>query len=46
MEIELASKMKNYFPPVAQQPSVGQGLYRGFTITLRHTTVGRIPLDE
>ena len=32
---------------MAQQPLVGQSpRYRGFTITLRHTTLGRTPLDE
>jgi hypothetical protein len=33
---------------VAQQPLVVQGgpHYRGFTITLRHTTLNRTPLDE
>jgi len=29
---------------MSQQPLVGQGLF--FTITLRHTTLGRAPLDE
>jgi len=35
-------------PPKAQQPPSGSGPshYRGFTITLRHTTLGRTPLDE
>jgi hypothetical protein len=37
-------------PPtvMAQQPLVGQGLLpiETFTNTLRHTTLGRIPLDE
>ena len=33
--------------PMAHQPSgPGSPHYRGFTITLRHTTVGRTPLDE
>jgi hypothetical protein len=33
---------------MAQEPPVGQGLphYRGFKITLRHTTLGRTHLDE
>jgi len=33
---------------MAREPPVGQGLphYQGFTITLRHTTVGWTPLDE
>ena len=33
---------------MAQQPPLGQGPphYRGFAITLRHTTIGRTPLDE
>jgi hypothetical protein len=33
---------------VAQQPLVDQSLLiiGGFTITLRHTTLGRTPLDE
>jgi len=33
---------------MAPQPLVGQGLFhfRGFTITLRHTTLGSTPLDE
>ena len=36
------------FIPIAQQPHIGPRTphYRGFTITLRHTTVGRTPLDE
>jgi hypothetical protein len=36
------------FFSMAQQPPVGPGPphYRGFTITLRHTTLGRAPLDE
>jgi len=29
METKLASQMKNYFPPMAQHPPVGQDLYRG-----------------
>jgi len=31
-----------------QQPSSGSGppLYRKFTITLRHTTLGRTPLEK
>ena len=33
---------------MAQQPPSGPGPphYRGLTVTLRHTTVGRFPLDE
>jgi len=33
---------------MALQTLLGLGLlhYRGFTITLRHTTLGRTPLDE
>jgi len=32
---------------IAQLPLVHQGSsYGGFTITIRHTTVGRTPLDE
>jgi len=34
---------------IAQQPLVGQGLpphYRGFSITLRHTPLGKTHLDE
>jgi hypothetical protein len=36
------------FFPIAQQPLRGLGLpqYRSFTITLRHTTLRRTPLDE
>jgi hypothetical protein len=30
------------YAPIGPQPPQ----YRGFTITLRHTTLGRIPLDE
>ena len=35
------------FLPKAQHPPSGSGPphYQGFTITLRHTTVGRTPLD-
>jgi hypothetical protein len=38
----------NIFFPMARQPLGGLGclIFRGFTITLRHTTVGRTPLDE
>jgi hypothetical protein len=34
--------------PVALRPLFGSwpSHYRGFTITLRHTTLGRTPLDE
>jgi hypothetical protein len=37
-----------YFLSMAQQPLVCQDLLiiEGFTITLRHTTLGRTPLDE
>jgi hypothetical protein len=40
--------MTKYFFSMAQQPPVGPGPhhYRGFTIILRHTTLGRTPLDE
>jgi len=33
---------------MTQQPLVGQGLlnYQSLTITFRHTTLGRTPLDE
>jgi len=31
---------------VAATPSGRRPPYRGFTITLRHTTLGRTPLDE
>ena len=34
------------FPPLTQEPPVDQGLYRGFTITLRHTTLCRTSLEE
>jgi hypothetical protein len=36
------------FLSMAQQPLGGLGrlIFRGFTITLRHTTVGRTPLEE
>jgi hypothetical protein len=35
------------FFPMAQQPSGPEPPhYRGFTITLRHATLGRTPLDE
>ena len=36
------------FFPMARQPLGGLGrlIFRGFTITLRHTTLGRAPLDE
>ena len=37
-----------FFPPMAPQPSSRSRPphYRGFTIILRHTTLGRTPLDE
>jgi hypothetical protein len=37
-----------FFFPMARQPLEGLGrlIFRGFTITLRHTTLGRTPLDE
>jgi hypothetical protein len=31
---------------MAQEPPLCHDLLFGFTITLRHTTLGRIPLDE
>jgi hypothetical protein len=38
---------KLLYPIVLWPPSVlGCPRYRGFTITLRHTKVGRTPLDE
>jgi hypothetical protein len=39
---------KNYFSPHGSTAPNGPGPphYRGFTITLRHTTLGRTPLDE
>jgi hypothetical protein len=42
---ELGVNRKIFFFSIAQQPTVGQGLLI-FTITLRHTTLGRSPLDE
>jgi hypothetical protein len=41
------SHLKTSFPTGAAAPT-GQGLfhYGGFTITLRHTTLGRTPLEE
>jgi hypothetical protein len=41
--------MRSYFFFMAWQPLIGLGLlphYRGFTITLRQTTLGRTHLDE
>jgi len=39
--------LSNYFPHGATAPSgLGRPHYRSFTITLRHNSVGRIPLDE
>jgi hypothetical protein len=38
-----------YFPPLSgttAHSGLGPPHYRGFTITLRHTTLGRTPLDE
>ena len=37
-----------FFPPMTHCPPVGPGRlhYRGFTMILRHTTLGRTPLDE
>jgi hypothetical protein len=37
-----------FFSPVARQPLGGLGRlsFRGFTITLRHKTLVRTPLDE
>jgi hypothetical protein len=38
---------KAFFPHDATAPSEPEPpRYRGFTITLRHTTTGRTPLDE
>jgi len=35
------------FSPKVQEPPCGPGPhYRCFTFTLRHTTLGRTPLDE
>jgi hypothetical protein len=41
------TELPNFFSPMAQQPLVDPGPYHylGFTITLRHTTLGRTPLD-
>jgi hypothetical protein len=38
----------DFFFPMARQPLGGLGrlIFRGFTITLRHTTLGSTPLDE
>jgi len=37
----------NIFSHAATAPSgIGPPSFRGFTITLRHTTLGRTPLDE
>jgi len=37
----------NFFTHCTKPPSgPGPSHYRGFTITLRHTTLGRNPLDE
>jgi hypothetical protein len=35
-------------PPIGDTTTIGPGPphYRGFTVTLRHTTLGRTPLDE
>jgi len=43
-----AINMEAYiFFTLTQQPLVGQDAhYRGFTATLRHSTLGRTPLDE
>jgi hypothetical protein len=37
-----------YFVTMVQKPPIGPRSlhYRGFMIALRHTTLGRIPLDE
>jgi hypothetical protein len=44
------SNIIHYSPffPMAQQPlgDLGLLIFRDFTITLRHTTLGRTPLDE
>jgi hypothetical protein len=37
--------IRNFFFTMAQQPLIGQGLLI-IMITLRHTTIGRTPLDE
>ena len=43
--VSIAGNLPN--PHGATAPSgPGYPLYRGFTITLRHTTLGRTPLDE
>jgi hypothetical protein len=40
--------IKLFLPSMTQQPPIGPRPphYRGFMITLRHTTLGRMPLDE
>jgi hypothetical protein len=42
------SKIHAFFFPIGATAPSGPGppRYRGFTITLRHTTLGRTPLDE
>jgi hypothetical protein len=47
-QILIKCKETIVFFPMAQQPLGGLGglIFRGFTITLRHTTLGRTPLDE
>jgi hypothetical protein len=49
LRYEMNENMRNIFFPMARQPLGGLGrlIVRGFTIThLRHTTLGRTPLDE
>jgi hypothetical protein len=47
-EIKWLEESSFYFMAQAQWPPSGPGppYYRGFTITLRHTTLDRTPLDE
>jgi hypothetical protein len=47
-QMEEFSSSASFIFSMALQPLGGLGrfIFRGFTITLRHTTIGRNPLDE
>ena len=46
LDIDLFSTINIFFHGATAPSGPGPPYYRGFTITLRHTTLGRTPLDE
>ena len=46
--LDFRARNENFFFALVREPLGGLGrlIFRGFTITLRHTTLGRTALDE